>query len=270
MERPGGPRDHRGRSIDFGAHADDYERHRPGFPGRFFAELETRGWIAPGLRVLDLGTGTGSLALGWARRGLRSTGLDISEDLLNVTAARARDAKLDVTLCMGSAEDTGLADESFELVTAGQCWWWFDAERAMAEIDRLLVPAGRLLICNFSYLPLPGTLAERTEALVLRFNPGWSMAGWRGIHPEQVRALDEAGLTEIESFSFVENVPFSHAAWRGRIRTCNGVGSSLADDEVERFDKELAALLTDKYPPIIEVPHRVFAVSGLKDKGDTH
>ena len=199
MVTSSGPRDHRGRPIDFGAKADDYERHRPGFPDRFFDELGTRNWIAPGLRVLDLGTGTGSLALGWARRGLQSTGLDISEDLLNVMAARAHDANLDVALRVGLAEDTGLADESFELVTAGQCWWWFDAKRALAEIDRLLVPTGRLLICNFSYLPLPGSLAERTEALILRCNPGWPKAGWRGIHPEQVRALDEAGLADIES-----------------------------------------------------------------------
>ncbi len=259
-----GPRDHRGRRIDFGVKVGDYERHRPGFPGRFFAALAARDWIAPGQRVVDLGAGTGSLALGLAERGLQSTALDVSEELLKVTAARARAAVLEVAVHVASAEETGLPEASFELVTAGQCWWWFDAERALAEIDRLLVPGGRLVICNFSYLPLPGSLAERTEALILRFNPGWPKAGWRGVHPEQVRALDEAGLAEVESFSFVENVPFTHEGWRGRMRTCNGVGSALPDDEVERFDRELAAVLMAEYPEVVEVPHRVFAVSGLK------
>lgn len=256
------PSDHCGRPIDFGTRAEDYERHRPGFPASFFEQVEARRWIAAGMRALDLGTGSGSLALGWARRGLRTTALDISERLLRVTAARAREARLDVTTHLGAAESTGLAAGSFDLVSAGQCWWWFDGARAMAEIARLLVPGGRLLICNFSYLPLTGSLAERTEALILRINPGWTMAGWRGIHPEQVRALDEAGFVDVESFSFVEQVPFSREGWRGRMRTCNGVGSALGDEAVRRFDDELAAMLERDYPATIEVAHRVFAVSG--------
>jgi ubiquinone/menaquinone biosynthesis C-methylase UbiE len=263
------PRDHRGRSIDFGSRAVDYDRHRPGFPPRFFAELETRRWVAPGMRALDLGTGTGSLALGWAARGMRTTALDISEALLEVTAARAKAAGVDVATCRATAEASGLAADSFELISAGQCWWWFDTQRTLDEIDRLLVADGRLLICNFSYLPLPGSLAERTEAMILSMNPGWTMAGWRGIHPEQVRALDEAGFADVESFSFVEQVPFSHEGWRGRMRTCNGVGSALTEEEVRRFDTELAALLAADYPETVDVAHRVFAVSGRKESSDT-
>ena len=47
-------RDHKGRVIDFGRTAVDYERYRPGFPDEFFDRLETAGWIAPGIRALDL------------------------------------------------------------------------------------------------------------------------------------------------------------------------------------------------------------------------
>jgi hypothetical protein len=109
-----------------------------------------------------------------------------------------------------------------------------------------------------------GNVAERTEDLILRHNPGWPRAGWRGVHPEQVEALDRGGFHQVESFSYVIDVPFSHEAWRGRIRTCNGVGAALDAAQVERFDAELAKLLAEEFPGELLVPHRLFAASGVK------
>lgn len=256
------PTDHEGRAIDFGRTATDYEQFRPGFPDEFFDRLLDLGWLRPGLRALDLGTGTGSLALGFAQRGLTSTGIDIAPELLEVARQTAASRRLDATFVEGAAEATGLDSASFDLVSAGQCWWWFDSDAAIREVNRLLVPGGRLLICSFSYLPLPGNVAGRTEDLILEHNPGWPKAGWRGVHPEHVMALDHGGFVEVESFSYVVDVPFSSSTWRGRIRTCNGVGSALDDRQVEAFDTELAELLAAEFSAEFTVPHRVFATSG--------
>jgi SAM-dependent methyltransferase len=255
--------DHEGRLIDFGRTAADYEKYRPGFPESFFDRLLQSGWIAAGQRVLDLGTGTGSLALGFAARGLEVTGLDISLELLGVARQLAVDRGLSARFIEGRAEVTGQDDASFDLVSAGQSWWWFDADAAIREARRILAPGGRLLICNFSYLPMPGNVASRTEDVILKHNPGWPKAGWRGVHPEQVQALDQGGFQGVESFSYVTGVPFSHERWRGRIRTCNGVGSALSIEQVERFDAELTELLAREFPGELLVPHRVFATSGI-------
>ncbi|MFK7927324.1 MAG: class I SAM-dependent methyltransferase, partial [Myxococcota bacterium] len=226
-------KDHQGRTIDFGRQAADYDQHRPGFPPSFFEAIVERGYVDPAHRALDLGTGSGTVAIGLAGLGKQVVGLDVSADLLEV--ARSRAVGLPATFAQGQAEETGLPAHSFDLVTAGQCWWWFDSDAAIAECRRVLVPGGRLLIASFSYLPLPGSAAGRTEALILEHNPGWPKAGWRGVHPEQVKALDEGGFTGVESFSYTEDVAFTHEGWRGRIRTCNGVGSALEPDEIEAF-----------------------------------
>jgi SAM-dependent methyltransferase len=263
MSKRGNSVDHEGRVVDFGRRAVDYERHRPGFPDEFFDLLVGMGWVLDGQRSLDLGTGTGSLALGLAQRGLDVTGLDIAPDLLEVARRSAEARRLSARFIVGTAESTGQPDSWFDLVTAGQCWWWFDSDAAIAEAVRILGPRGRLLMCSFSYIPLEGSVAGRTEELILEHNPGWTKAGWRGVHPEQVEALDRGGFSCVESFSYVVGVPFTHESWRGRMRTCNGVGSTLGGDDVERFDRDLATMLENEFTPDLIVPHRIFAASGV-------
>ncbi len=257
--------DHAGRVIDFGKTPADYERFRPGFPDSFFDRVFKEGWAAPAQRVLDLGTGTGSLALGFAARGLDAIGLDIATELLAVARQANREQGLDADFVEDRAEKTGQDRASFDLVSAGQCWWWFDEDAAIAEAKRVLIPGGRLLIASFSYQAIPGNVADRTEDLVVKHNPGWPLAGWTGVHPEYVRALDRGGFMQVESLSYLVDVPFTHEAWRGRVRTCNGVGSALASEQVERFDADLAELLAEEFPGDLSIPHRVFVATGVRN-----
>src|ERR1700719_1216148 len=67
--------------VDFGTTAQDYAAHRAGFPKELFDRLATMGIGRSGQRLLDLGTGTGTLARGFARRGASVVGTDPSEPL---------------------------------------------------------------------------------------------------------------------------------------------------------------------------------------------
>src|SRR5215213_9772079 len=78
-------------TIDFGKTAQDYGRYRHGFPAALFDRLVAFDVGLPGQRVLDLGTGTGTLARGFARRGCLVTGLDPAAPMLE-RARAAREA----------------------------------------------------------------------------------------------------------------------------------------------------------------------------------
>ncbi|MGB3440640.1 MAG: hypothetical protein WBA97_17985 [Actinophytocola sp.] len=85
---------------------------------------------------------------------------------------------------------------------------------------------------------------------------------------------DLAGFAGLETFTFDVDVPYPHAAWRGRVRSSNGVGASLPEDTVAAFDADLARLLRDRFgeEPLM-VPHRVFAMIAsvpLPDGDDRH
>lgn len=248
-------------NTDFGRTAEDYAAHRAGFPESLWDRLHTHGIAFDGVRVLDLGTGTGTVARALARRGAVVTGLDVSADMLAKAAELARGEGLTVQWTEGSAEATGMSDSSIDLVVAGQCWHWFDGARTFAEVTRVLAPGGRLAICHFDWLPLPGNMVEATEALIERHNPAWPMGGGDGFHTAWATGARIAGFGDVETFSYDLDQPYSHAAWRGRIRASAGVGGCLSPEQVEAFDAEHAAILSERFPsdPLM-VPHRVFAL----------
>lgn len=249
-------------SVDFGKTADDYARHRAGFPPRFFEELRTRGIGLPGQRALDLGTGTGTVARGLAIGGCEVVGLDPAAPMLAQARELDAAAGVVVTYVEANAERTGLPAASFDVVTAGQCWHWFDRPAAAAEARRLLRPGGTLVIAHFDWLPLSGNVVEATESLILAHNPAWKGAGGRGIYPQWFVDVGEAGFEGIESFSFDLDVPYTHEAWRGRIRASAGVAATLGPEEVARFDDELAGLLRDRFAgDPLAVPHRTWTLT---------
>ena len=134
---------------NFGATAGDYACHRAGFPDSLFDRLSRFGIGVSGQRIVDLGTGTGSLARGFALRGCRAIGIDSALPMLE--AARRLDAEVraQVEYRIAKAEDTGLPEDPAHVVSVGQCWHGLDRPRAAREAARLLRGGARLLIAHF-------------------------------------------------------------------------------------------------------------------------
>ena len=247
-----------GRTIDWSRTSADYAAHRPGPPPRLYDMLATLGIGLPGQRMLDLGTGTGLLAREFARRGAVVCGTDIAAGQIDAARSEAAREDLAVDFRVAPAEAAPYPDASFDVVTAGQCWWYFDAARTVAEVKRLLAPGGRLVVTQFSWLARVDPIARASEELVLRFNPAWQGANWSGRIPS-VPPWSE-GLAEVRAmFWFDEAVHFTREGWRGRIRACRGIGASLTDAEVQAFDAAHDELLRRIAPETFAVLHRVDA-----------
>jgi len=213
------------------------------------------------LSAVDLGTGTGTIARTLAKLGHRVTGVDIEASML-AEARRLATPDQDVSFILASADKTGLKADSTELVTAGQCWHWFDKPAVAAEAHRLLKPGGILMICYFDWLPLPGSLAAATESLILAHSPAWRGAGGAGIHPGCLADLSDAGFADVQSFTFDQSARYTVEGWIGRIEASAGI-AALDEDARRRFKSELASLIAADFAgDSLDLPHRIFCAWG--------
>jgi SAM-dependent methyltransferase len=248
------------KNVDFGRTASDYARHRAGFPDELFTRLAAFAVGRPGQRVLDLGTGTGALARGFARRGCAVVGLDVAPAILDEARRLDGEAGVSVEYHVGRAEQPGFPDGSFDVVSAAQCWHWFDGPRVAGEAMRLLAPGGALVIAYLDWVSLPGSVADATETLIESVNPAWTFRGFSG---RNLRFLDDAaqaGFARRDSFSFDLSLEYTQENWRGRIRASAGIGASLPPDEVARFDDAHRLLLAERFADPLHIPHRAFAI----------
>ena len=200
-----------------------------------------------GARVLDAGSGTGTLALRFASQGARVTALDPAEPQLEQAERAAVARGLDLAFVCSRFEDNTLPDASFDLIAAGQCWHWFEPREAARQLARLLAPDGRVLLCSFDWLPLEGSVVEGTEALIQAHNPAWKLGGGDGRHPEWERDLCACGFEVLETRYADHDALYSHESWRGRIRASAGIAASLSPEEVSAFDREHDELLKSRF-----------------------
>jgi SAM-dependent methyltransferase len=247
-----------GNVIDWGKTSRDYSTWRPNYPDRFFRLLETLSVGVPGQRILDLGTGVGFLPLRFAQAGALVTGVDIAREQIEEARRRCDAQRLTAEFRIAAAEETDLPSAHFDVVTASQSWLYFDKDRVIAEVKRLLKPDGVLLTSHFSWLPRQDAVAKASEQLILQHNPKWTAADWSGEVPFIPKwAEDHFQLHAM--FVFDEAIPFTWESWRGRIRACRGIGATLGPEQVEAFDQDHQALLRAITPDRFSVLHRVDA-----------
>lgn len=245
-----------GRSIDWGKTSADYSVYRPGPPESFYRKLLALDVGRSGQRILDLGTGTGVLSRRFAQQGAVVAGIDISGEQIQAAKNLADAQNLTIDFRVAPAEEAPFPDKSFDVITANQCWLYFDRTKAIPEVKRLLVEGGLLVISHFSWLPRLDRIAAASEKLVLKYNPQWSSADYAGDSPPLPRWAE--GTFDVKAFYYYdEPIHFTRDTWRGRIRACRGIGAALTTEEVQRFDDEHDALLKQVAGERFAILHRI-------------
>jgi ubiquinone/menaquinone biosynthesis C-methylase UbiE len=131
-----------------------YERYRLGYPDRLVARVAALAGLKPGAPVLDLGTGTGMLAVGFARLGMAVTAMDPEPDMLAVCEERARAAGVPVALRQGGSHDLAPEMGPFRLVTIGRSFHWMDRAATLAMLERIVTPDGGVALFHDAHPPL--------------------------------------------------------------------------------------------------------------------
>ncbi|MBO4224563.1 class I SAM-dependent methyltransferase [Bradyrhizobium neotropicale] len=134
----------------FATTVDLYEQFRPPYPPTFFREVAQRLALAKQHALIDLGTGPGLLALGFADYVGRIVAVDPEPKMLAVARQTVERAGREVTLIESRAEDLPESIGRFDLVTIGRALHWLDESTLGPLFERLLAPGGVVAICASS------------------------------------------------------------------------------------------------------------------------
>ena len=251
-----------GQAFDWGKASADYAKYRDIYPAAFYRKILDLGLCGSDQHVLDLGTGTGVLPRALCRCGAKFTGVDISAN--QIEQARRLSEDLEIDYIVSPAEEIDFPDDSFDNVLACQCFTYFDKERLLPRLHRMLKDGGRLAVLSMVWLPDESEIAARSEALVLKYNPAWNGAGFRRptFDPDGwPNGLEHWGMDDAPSFAldaaFAFDIPvtFTRETWHGRIVACRGIGaSSLPPERIAAFEAEHIAWLATQ-PETFEILH---------------
>jgi len=172
----------------FGSRVRDYVASRPGYPPGLIPLLAREAGLAPGWEVADLGSGTGLSALPFLEAGCRVLGVD-PDSAMRKAAEAFLDGWDGFTSVMGSAEATGLPDESVELVVAAQAVHWFDAVGAGREAGRILRPGGRRVVVFNTRLTDASPFLSDYESLLLEHGTDYREVRHDRLDPERLDAF---------------------------------------------------------------------------------
>lgn len=184
------------RATVFGQAAELYDRRRPTYP---IAAVDDVLAAAPGARdLVDVGCGTGKLAVLFAARGLRCTGVEPDPAM----AAVARRNLPDAQIVESRFEDWDAPAGSVDLVTSGQAWHWVDPAGAVPKAAHVLRPGGVLAIVNNTPRDGGMDLRAETDPLYEAAQAGMSASSvvfcWPVDEAAQRAAIADSGLFAIE------------------------------------------------------------------------
>ena len=251
-----------GKAFDFGRTSVDYAKYRDIYPDEFYQRIISRGLCIKGQKVLDIGTGTGVLPRNMYRYGAEWTGTDISEN--QIEKAKELSAGMDIDYLAVPSEEIDFPDNSFDVITACQCFWYFDHETLMPKLYRMLKADGAILVLYMAWLPFEDSIAGESERLVLRYNPSWTGAG-ETVHPILIPGCYDKHFSLSYHEEYRLRVTFTRESWNGRMKACRGIGASLSEKEISLWENESMELLSKIAPESFEIQHYA-AIAELRKK----
>jgi ubiquinone/menaquinone biosynthesis C-methylase UbiE len=150
----------------FSVAAHEYDRCRPSYPAELIDFLAD---VAPARSLAwDCATGTGQAAVGLAARFDKVIATDASGAQLAHAVAHSR-----VEYRVARAEDCGLPDRTFDLVTVAQALHWIDLDAFYAEVRRVARPGAVIAAWTYSLADADPAVDPLVATFYAEMSPWW-------------------------------------------------------------------------------------------------
>ena len=129
-----------GKAFDWGKTSSDYAKYRDIYPQEFYRRILDEGLCRDGQKVLDIEQDRSSAALP-VFHGAEFTGTDISENQIETAKRLKAEADIDIRFMSTGAEDMDFPENSFDVITACQCYFYFNHEMLAPMLSCILKPS---------------------------------------------------------------------------------------------------------------------------------
>jgi len=151
--------------------------------------------VEPGMKVLDIGCGTGNFSIKLAKMGCQVTGVDISDEMLRLARSKAGNQGLDIEFVCMDILGLAFADDSFHAVVSMAAFEFIpDVPKAFAEMLRVVRPAGQVLVGTIAGDSAWGELYSSVEfqkQSVFKYANFMTIRDLTGLDPKRLVATGE-------------------------------------------------------------------------------
>jgi ubiquinone/menaquinone biosynthesis C-methylase UbiE len=230
----------------FSAGADAYDRGRPSYPVAAVEHVAEELGIGPGRRVLDLGAGTGKFTELLAPTGAELVAVEpVAEMRAKLVAALPAVTALD-----GTGESIPVPDDTVDAVVVAQAFHWFDPAAALAEIARVLHPAGGLALVWNARDESVSWVAEFTRVI-----------NWHAFQQGHYRAQDWAAVvagssnrfTPVAHATFPYEQRLDRAGFVDRVASISYIASMPPDERADMIARAVAVVAD--FPDTFVLPY---------------
>jgi len=191
----------------FTKRVEDYVRYRPDYPAGLVSRLLEETGLGAGAVVADVGSGTGIFTRLLLQQDLRVYAIEPNAPMREAAQALLGDNRQFISVA-APAEDTGLANDSVDLVTAAQAFHWFHNDTAKAELRRILKPAGRLaLVWNRRKLSQP--FQQAYDGILREFAPEYGKVNHMNLDDSEIAGFFAPDEMQVLHFDHSQRFDFS-------------------------------------------------------------
>jgi SAM-dependent methyltransferase len=240
----------------FKGKAGYYARYRKGYPDGVFDAIIAGFSLTPSSEILDLGCGTGNVAIPLAERGFRIHAVDPDPGMIAEGQRRIRDpGACRISWCAGADSTVAtLGLPPLRLCTMGLSFHWMDREAVLKTLDGMIEPCGGIACVNrndsfFSHLENGWGDAVR-EVLTGMLGDAWDYSGRmkkrQEMRHEDVFAASPYPVIEERTFTVRETLTADDII--GLQLSTSYAAPELLTDRYDEFRTRLTRRLLDLEP----------------------
>ena len=195
-------------SARFNDRVENYLRYRPRYPREIIPFLKREIGLDSSWRVADIGSGTGFLAEQFVEFGCEVVGVE-PNGAMREAGDRNLCGRGSFRSVDGTAESTGLPGTSFDLITAGQAFHWFEPVRTRAEFRRILRSPGWIVLVWNSRPAALSVVTEEYEAILEKLEQDYENVAEKNTRPETMNgflgngvSLAQARFANLQSYTW--------------------------------------------------------------------